>query len=195
MVYLDGTFRAPAFDFDFTKITDDGINFKRGGFVYKRPIGTMRLALNVLDRYGDNSWLGVVGRNSAKVMLLTSGLVMGWFFDNFILELIFTDIFAVSYHGTVKHNLESIAEHGYLLTKGKRFLFGRGIYTTPNMEVAMLYTETYTYGNEKYKFIIQNRVNPNNLKQVSDSITGLGEYWISEKQEDVRPYGICVKKC
>lgn len=64
VVYLDDTLRSPAFDYDFTNITDDGMDFKRGGYVYKRPIGTIRLALNVLDRYGDNNWLGVNGRTS-----------------------------------------------------------------------------------------------------------------------------------
>lgn len=62
--YVDPKFRSPQFDYDFRNIDDSGIEFRRGGFVYMRPIGTYRIALNVLDRYGDNSWLGVNGRPS-----------------------------------------------------------------------------------------------------------------------------------
>lgn len=96
--------------------------------------------------------------------------------------------------GTGRHNLESIAESGYLLSKGQRFLFGHGIYTTPDVSVAMSYAENFTYKNKTYKFILQNRVNPNTVNRIPNSITGAGEYWISEKQEDVRPYGICFMK-
>lgn len=64
MVYLDGSLRSPAFDYDFTNITDEGTIFNRGGYLYRRPVGCIRLALNVMNRYENNNWLGVVGRTS-----------------------------------------------------------------------------------------------------------------------------------
>ncbi|EXX74887.1 hypothetical protein GLOIN_2v1884768 [Rhizophagus irregularis DAOM 181602=DAOM 197198] len=47
----------------------------------------------------------------------------------------------------------------------KRFLFGNGIYSTPDIDVA-----------------------------ISKEETGIGEYWISPDGADFRPYGICIKK-
>lgn len=100
----------------------------------------------------------------------------------------------VSYHGTAKHNMKSIAEEGYDLCKGKRFLFGTGIYTTPDISVAELYATIFIFKGENYKIVLQNRVNPKTLKRVEKKETGVGEYWISKNQEDVRPYGICIKR-
>ena len=42
--------------------------------------------------------------------------------------------------------------------------------------------------------MFQNRINPNGLNRVSKEETGVGEYWISPNESDLRPYGICIKK-
>ncbi|CAG8714575.1 12335_t:CDS:1, partial [Dentiscutata heterogama] len=39
----------------------------------------------------------------------------------------------------------------------------------------------------KYVMVFQNRVNPVSLQKFP---VGNGEYWVSERGEDVRPYGI-----
>ncbi|CAG8589341.1 6439_t:CDS:2 [Paraglomus occultum] len=141
----------------------------RGGecVQYRRPCGWQRFALKVSGKYdnGDNTWLG-------------------------------TDDTAwpVSYHGTAKHNSKLISEEGYLLSKGKRFAYGRGIYSTPDVSVAELYATEFEFERKRYVIIIQNRVNPKNLIKINAITTGVGEYWISEKERDVRPYGICIKK-
>jgi ubiquitin len=49
---------SPSFDYDFTQIDDKGLTFMRGDFEYKRPCGWKRIALNVLNKYEDNIWLG-----------------------------------------------------------------------------------------------------------------------------------------
>src|ERR671926_1153333 len=77
----------------------------------------------------------------------------------------------VSYHGTAKHNCKSIAEEGYLLCKSKRFAFGRGIYSTPDVDVAYKYAPLFTHEGNNYRVVIQNRVNPNNLVRVSKQDT------------------------
>lgn len=64
--FLSSGFRAPEFDFDFRNLPSDEQIFKRGGFDYKRPIGTQRIALNVVDKYEDNDWLGVNCRRPSK---------------------------------------------------------------------------------------------------------------------------------
>ncbi|PKY50062.1 hypothetical protein RhiirA4_466322 [Rhizophagus irregularis] len=100
----------------------------------------------------------------------------------------------VSYHGTAKDNCKSIAEDGYLLCKGKRFLFGNGIYSTPDIDVAYRYATKFTLDGDEYRVVFQNRVNPNTLIKISKEETGISEYWISPDGADLRPYGICIKK-
>ncbi|RIA85507.1 hypothetical protein C1645_714984 [Glomus cerebriforme] len=165
----------PTYDYDFSNIDDKGLTFTRGNFEYKRPCGWKRIALNVLNKYGDTTWLGVSGNRQS----LTDSVQNEW---------------PVSYHGTARHNCKSIAEEGYLLCKGERFLFGHGIYSTPNIDVAYLYATEFTHGGNNYKVVFQNRTNPNNLIRVSKERTGAGEYWISPDEKDLRPYGICIKK-
>jgi hypothetical protein len=82
------------------------------------------------------------------------------------------------------------------LSKGKRFRFGLGIYSTPNIDVAYRYATKFTHDGENYRVVIQNRVNPNNLDtiSVSNGANEIYEYWISPNEADVRPYGICIKK-
>ncbi|KAG9304087.1 hypothetical protein G9A89_005997 [Geosiphon pyriformis] len=100
----------------------------------------------------------------------------------------------VSYHGTAKHNANSIAEQGYLLSKGERFHFGRDIYSTPDINVAAFYATRFSCEGVNYRMVIQNRVNPETFVRISPEKTLNGEYWISPNNEDVRPYGICFKK-
>ena len=52
---------APEFDYDFTYAKDDGEQYMRGGFEYKRPYGWMRFAVRVLGRYENDDWLGPDG--------------------------------------------------------------------------------------------------------------------------------------
>ncbi|PKY45180.1 ubiquitin-domain-containing protein [Rhizophagus irregularis] len=160
------------YDYDFTNENDEGITFMRGNVEYKRPCGWNRIALNVLNKYEDNNWIGVNKRRC-----LVSSVQNEW---------------PVSYHGTAKLNCRSIAEDGYLLSKGKRFAFGYGIYSTPDINIAYQYATKFTYEGENYRIVLQNRVNPNNLIKIP--IKNLGEIWISPNEDDVRPYGICIKK-
>ncbi|GBB92636.1 hypothetical protein RclHR1_20390001 [Rhizophagus clarus] len=164
----------PDYDYDFTDVNYKGKTFMRGNFEYQRPCGWKRFALNVLNKYEDNIWLGVNNRQCS-----TSSTQNEW---------------PVSYHGTAKHNCKSIAEDEYLLSKCKRFLFGHGVYSTPDIDVAYRYATEFTYKDEEYRVVFQNRVNPNNLNIITKEETGVGEYWISPDGADLRPYGICIWK-
>ncbi|CAG8498686.1 9726_t:CDS:2 [Dentiscutata erythropus] len=77
------------------------------------------------------------------------------------------DSWPVSYHGTAKHNARPIAED------------------------AEQYAERFEFEGNMYVMVLQNRVNPFGLQKVPVSDD---EYWLSEKDDDVRPYGICIKK-
>ena len=102
----------------------------------------------------------------------------------------------VSYHGTKRDNTNGIADQGYLLSKGRRHLFGRGIYSTPSIEVAAapLYAVPFHHNNKEYKLVFQNRVSTTGLKVIDRSSTGAGEYWLQPNQELIRPYGLCIKE-
>ena len=120
LMSLDANILDPKFNYDFTK-KKASREFKRGGAPYKRPYGWNRLALNVRSRYGDMDWLGGAGGTRR-----TESVEGEW---------------PVSYHGTEKGFAEEIAEQGYRLDKSKRFMFGKGIYSTTDPDIAEKYAK------------------------------------------------------
>ncbi|RIB04050.1 hypothetical protein C2G38_1988971 [Gigaspora rosea] len=137
----------------------NGWTFKRGNEPYKPPYGWKRFAINI-KRYGDNKWIGT-DRNS-------------W---------------PVSFHGTSKVAAENIAKDGFDLLQGKHFLYGKGIYSSPDVKVAECYSKRFFHQNCEYKVIFQNRVNPDDLRKANNDL-----YWVTANDKNIRPYGICVKK-
>jgi hypothetical protein len=155
------------YDYDFTNIDDNGKRYTRGGVEYRRPCGWQRFAITVSGKYENEVWLG------------SSNSPGEW---------------PVSYHGTGHEAANSIAKSGYDLSKHHRFRFGRGIYTTPDINVAKAFAKSFTLNDQKYLVVLQNRVNPKNVAKLSDDDTGAEEYWISPTAADVRPYGMCIMK-
>ncbi|KAM9769864.1 uncharacterized protein ACNS7B_006225 isoform 2-T2 [Menidia menidia] len=167
------------YDHDFTKLRDTE-TYCRGGEVYERPCGWYRFGLKVLNKYDGNEWLGNCYR--------TTQLVPGeW---------------PVSYHGTSKRGAEGIIKGFYQPGDGDRF--GRGIYSTPYIDVAERYTSEFISKKDrkKYKVILQNRINPKYRRTYNNE-----EYWLipiesglSHYEEEemvkraIRPYGLLVKK-
>eukprot|EP00210_Caulerpa_lentillifera_P008786 g8382.t1 len=173
MLTLEKRGLAPEFNYNFTSVKDDGRVFIRGGETYRRPYGWMRYALRVKGQYEDDKWLGPDGirTNSSD------------------------DEWPVSYHGTSKHNAESIAQKGFDLSKGKRFKFGQGIYSTPDLRIAENFATEFKHEGKIYLMVMQNRVNPSTLIKLNTTdVGGSGEYWLNPKQTDVRPYGILIKE-
>jgi hypothetical protein len=155
------------YDYDFTNVDDKGKRFTRGGVEYRRPCGWKRFAIKVTGKYEDEIWLGSNdGPNE-------------W---------------PVSYHGTGHDAAKSIAQTGYDLTRHKRHAHGRGIYSTPDINVAKGFAKSFIVNGQQYFVILQNRVNPKNLTKVPHDETGNGEFWISPNDKDVRPYGVCIMK-
>jgi len=163
--YIDEAQLDPSYHYNFTNTEDVGRTFQRGGYIYHRPCGWNRFALKVIDRYEDKKWLGSHATS--------------------------TDVWPVSYHGTHECNARSIAADGYLLSKGRRFAYGTGIYSTPNIEIAENYAQLFTFNGQQYKMVFQNRVNPKQLERFP--VSG-GEYWVNPNQNDIRPYGVCFRK-
>jgi len=164
---LDSSSIDPRYDYDFTNLTDENKNFTRGGMNYVRPCGWKRFAIKVSDKFENLVWLGHTNN---------------------------PEEWPVSYHGTGLNQAKTIAMDGYDLTKGKRFAFGRGVYSTPDINIAQKYAIKFSHENDQYLIVLQNRVNPTTLVKVSADQTGVGEYWISPSDKDVRPYGVCIRK-
>ncbi|GBB96653.1 hypothetical protein RclHR1_02800003 [Rhizophagus clarus] len=153
----------PSYDFDFTNLYDFGVPFVRGMELYKRPYGWKRIALNVRKYEHDKTWLGRVGNNPHE-----------W---------------PVSYHGTRKECADSIAKEGYLISKVKRSLFGKGIYSSPDINIAEGFAKQFDHNNVRYKVVFQNRVNPVGLQKYINDM-----YWVTLRDEDIRPNGLCIKR-
>jgi len=157
------------YNYDFTQKKDDGRIFKRGDQTYKRPYGWNRVALNIKTKYGGMGWLG--GKARGDRMESEEG---EW---------------PVSYHGTEKDFAEKIASSNYDLSKGKRFKYGRGIYSTPDPDIAEKYAKVCEFKGQKFKVMIQNRVNMEDTEVISHR-----KYFLTSSEENVRPYGILYKK-
>ncbi|XP_068432177.1 uncharacterized protein [Clinocottus analis] len=181
--FLDAaTFFDSAYDHDFTALSDLA-ECKRGDELYQRPKGWYRMALKVKGRYPDgDAWLGPNGWRSHSV----------------------PGEWPVSYHGTSIDGANGIIRSHY--KAGGRAMYGRGIYSTPDIHVAEIedYAKTFiskTTG-KSYKVILQNRINP-----TQRVICQRSNYWLipvhqgaSTAEETqivrsaIRPYGILIKE-
>jgi hypothetical protein len=165
ILVLDRSSWDQRYDYDFTNIDDKGKRFTRAGVEYRRPCGWKRYAIKVFGKYENEAWLG---SNDSP------------------------DEWPVSYHGTGHEAANSIAQVGYDLTKHHRFVYGRGIYSTPNIDVAKAFAKSFIQNEQEYLVVLQNRVNPKNTIKLSGDEIGVEEYWISPSAIDVRPYGVCI---
>ena len=96
----------------------------------------------------------------------------------------------MSYHGTSHNVTGNIAQEGYNLSKGKRFMYGKGIYSTPAIDVAALYAHSFKHDGHTYQLVFQNRVSAAGLEVIDAPV---GEYWLQPRQGKIRPYGICIR--
>lgn len=138
----------------------------RGGHQYVRPVGCVRYGVKVTGKYDNDDWLGGKGYRTDTE----------W---------------PVAYHGTKELNVLEILRHGFLLEKGVRFAYGKGIYCTPDPLVALGYAYNYEFNGCQYKLIIQCRVDPKRL-QIVHGKSWKGAYWLVPDGTAIRPYGICV---
>ena len=95
----------------------------------------------------------------------------------------------MSYHGTEKKMAEAIAGIGYDLRKGKRFAYGRGIYSTPHPAIAERYAKEFEFKGAKYKVILQNRVNMEDTEVIKYM-----NYFVTASEENIRPCALLFKK-
>ncbi|KAH7705245.1 hypothetical protein AAVH_27551 [Aphelenchoides avenae] len=159
-----GCLFAPTRNYDFRNVSDAGMTFSRGGVRYNRPMGSMRYALEVANRYDDKDWL--------------QDGVGGW---------------AVAYHGTTRENAVSIIRNGFHLSKGTRFGYGTGVYCTPDPNTAKTrYAKNFIENGKTCLVVIQVRVKPGRYTVAWPGDGVQGAYWLVPDTADIRPYGLCV---
>ncbi|XP_041937455.1 uncharacterized protein LOC121698969 [Alosa sapidissima] len=181
-LYIDEKeFFDPKYDYDFTNTTDSSA-CKRGDEPYKRPCGWNRIALKVKGKYEDDVWLGPDGWRSSSA----------------------PGEWPVCFHGTTIDGAKGIIQSGY--KAGPREAYGRGIYSTPDIDVAVRdgYAKTFTSKKtgKTYKIVLQNRINPEHRK-----ICVKENYWLvpipggtsAEREREnvrtaIRPYGLLLKE-
>merc|ERR1712183_539431 len=96
---------------------------------------------------------------------------------------------AVSFHGTGLHNGVSMADEGFVLSRGLC-----GIYSSPQLEIAFRYAPVFEQEGKLYQVVVQNRVDPSKIKKVRWWETGCGELWVVPDEEDIRPYGLILRE-
>ena len=171
---LDPKMLDEKYNYDFTNRKPDGTAFKRGERAYQRPYGWMRIAMNVKGKYGDSTWLGGIGGG--------------------IREKSNAGEWPVSYHGTRKDAAEAIAAMGFDLNKGKRFKYGKGIYSTPDPAEAERYATTFKWEDKNYKVMLQNRVNMADTEVFPNGNGRSSDYFVTASEDQIRPYGILIKE-
>ena len=152
---------------------------------YNPPIGWNGIGLRVLDKYGDNKWIGM--RN-------------------------IHDEWCVAYHG-VGHRLSSnnvkkvtglIYKDHFKEGSGQRHKncpdkfhkgkqVGVGVYCTPNIQTAESYAGISVINGKSYKTVLMVRVRPDAIR-CCENCTLAKDYWVvNGTSDEIRPYRILYK--
>ena len=148
---------------DFTWLHEDKI-YRRGNFVYNRPYGWNRIALNVEDKYSDNRWFGDdPGHGDQNYR--SGGLKDEW---------------PVAYHGS--------KDKFYNMLKSEDGRLVKGYYSCPDPKVAERSAAIFSFKSRQFKVMIQSRVNMNDTAIVGDQ-----KFYSTANLENIRPVGLLIK--
>jgi len=163
-----------------------GIGEKRGNKPYDPPIGWIGIGLKVMNKYGDNTWIGMNnsegewcvayhgvgnGKKSDEVKQATNLIYSGGKFKNNT---------GAQYHKSCEDRFHP----------GKEV--GMGAYCTPKIDKAEYYAGISEINNTKYKTVLMVRVDPDKIRACECQE---GDYWVTDGTIDqIRPYRILYKK-
>jgi len=159
------------------------LNSLRGGEQYNVPIGWIGFGLEVLNRYGNDSWLGNDGKEGEWAVAYHG--------------------FGKSYSGNDLKNLIKTIVHDNLRPGGGQACCGNndkrhpgkkcgnGVYITPNINVAHGYAGFLPLGSKTYNIIIMVRVNTKYIREPENA----QDYWIVDGDSNqLRPYRLLIKE-
>jgi len=157
---------------------------KRGGKPYDPPIGWTGIGLNVWDKYGDNTWLGMI--NSSGEWCVAYHGVGGGQLSNNVKNITGKIIQGEKFKAGPRQALEYCDD---ILHPGKKV--GKGVYCTPTISTAERYSGVSIINNISYKTVLMARVNPNSIRVCSCK----DDYWVVDgTTNEIRPYRILYKK-
>ena len=155
---------------------------QRGGERYVVPVGWMGFGIEVTERYNEEDWLANDGRQGEWAVAYHGfGCKMQ---SDQIKSIIKTII-----HDNLKPGSGQAFEYAQdIRHKGKQC--GKGVYVTPNINVAFQYAGCINLGKKRYKLVIMVRVNPSYLRIPSTQT----DYWIVDgNTNQLRPYRLLIK--
>ena len=157
--------------YNFCYPEKDYVTYSRGGRPFKRPVSWQKFAIKVKGKYENYIWLGTTASTNR-----TYSVDGEW---------------SVSYHGTSLEAADHIASKGFELRKSERQLYGKGIYSSPDPEVAEGYAKKFMHEGKEYKLMFMNRVNMNNTMEI---YADLGIYYVTSNESSIRPYAMLIKQ-
>ena len=164
----------PAYDRDLTWTIDDGKHRERGFVKYNRPFGWKRKALNIMKKFGGETNFDWLGGSEAMTEDRRLSVDLEW---------------PVSYHGTTVEAAKSIIKEGFCLNKGTRFAYGKGVYSSPDPQIAEAYATPFMVNGRRYKVILQNRVSLEDMVAVNNQ-----QYYLTSDDRKIRPYAVLFKR-
>ena len=160
----------------------------RGTFPYYTPVGWQRFGLQTSVFGLENDWLANDG-NPNEWLVGYHGIISDRYFKKVLID---TNGMVQKYSPSFKPGMGQKFQKDKNINKlSNSAICGVGVYFSNKVESAQIFSHLINVGpNLKYKVVLQCRINP--LK-VNQPISAPNIY-IVQNNEDIRPYGILVRK-
>ena len=165
-----------------------GVGENRGGKPYDPPLGWTGIGLKVMDKYGDNTWIGM-DNSPGEWCVAYHGIGSGESSDKV------KDITGKIYKGAFKAG--SRQAHS---TCPDQFhpgnLVGDGVYCTPKISTAEDYAGISDINGKSYKTVFMVRVKPSAIRHCDQCWSSREPYvyWVvNGTTDEIRPYRILYK--
>ena len=165
-----------------------GIGEMRGGKPYDPPLGWNGIGLKVMDKYGDNTWIGM-DNSEGEWCVAYHGIGSGEPSDK--VKDITGKIFKGAFKAGSRQAHSNCPDQFH---PGK--LVGDGVYCTPKISTAEEYAGISDINGKSYKTVFMVRVKPSAIRhcdQCSDSKEPYVYWVVNGTTDEIRPYRILYK--
>ena len=165
-----------------------GIGEMRGGKPYDPPLGWNGIGLKVMDKYGDNTWIGM-NNSEGEWCVAYHGIGSGEPSDK--VKDITGKIFKGAFKAGSRQAHSNCPDQFH---PGK--LVGDGVYCTPKISTAEDYAGISDINGKSYKTVFMVRVKPSAIRhcdQCSDSKEPYVYWVVNGTTDEIRPYRILYK--
>ena len=165
-----------------------GIGEMRGGKPYDPPLGWNGIGLKVMDKYGDNTWIGM-DNSQGEWCVAYHGIGSGESSDK--VKDITGKIFKGAFKAGARQAHSNCPDQFH---PGN--LVGDGVYCTPKISTAEEYAGISEINGKSYKTVFMVRVKPSAIRhcdQCSDSREPYVYWVVNGTTDEIRPYRILYK--